>query len=310
MYFKHASFIARLLTALCYVPFFIGIADGALPSINLGSSNILDGGPIRPQPGWYFTQVTGCYHADKLFDGQGVARPGFAPFSEWAAVSQLVYQSDQEVIPHAKWGVNAVLPYVYSSHIDPNRLQITDSGSGVGDLILGAYLQWDPYKYRGRPLFQHRLELNVSFPTGKRDLTATINPGNGFFFINPYWAGTFYFTEHFATSWRLHYLWNARDTKKDSRAGDAIHINYSVEYELLANFWVALTGYFLQQLSNDTLHDKTVPGSRERVCGIGPGALYAVPNDIYFFGFLYIESNARNRPQGIRAVFRVVKYLS
>ncbi len=282
-----------------------------LPPVNLGFSNILDGGPIRPLPGWYWEQYFQYYHANTFLNGQGKLLDGVPSphFDSWVTITQIIYQAENSFLFGGKPGIDIILPIVLSSKVSSNKLGFSNSGAGDGDLILGVFLQWDPIMYNDRPLFVHRLEFEVSFPTGKNDLPQkTINPGNDFLYVNPYWAWTFYFTEHLATSWRFHYLWNATNNVTGIQAGDAVHFNYSMEYEALPNFWLAMNGYYLQQLHDDKLCGVATPNSKERVFAVGPGALYLIPDHHYFFGYLYFESDVRNRPQGISAIFRYVLY--
>lgn len=280
-----------------------------LPYVNLGLSSFLDGGPLRPTPGWYWTQTTQYYHADKFVNSKGKPLGGVCTpnFKSWVAISQLIYQSSYKILK-GNVGIDGVLPIVLTSNLKRNRVNITNSGNGFGDLVLGLYLQWDPIKHNNRPVFIHRLEFDISFPTGKYK-KCTINPGNGFLFIDPYWAGTLFLTKRLATSWRLHYLWSSRDKKTNIKAGDAIHLNYTVEYELISDkVWIGINGYYLKQIQDSKINNLNIPKSREQVFAIGAGALYLKPNDIYFFVNIYFESKVRNRPQGKSLVLRFIKH--
>lgn len=282
-----------------------------LPSVALGSNNILDGGPIRPFPGFYWIQFLRNYQSNKFVDHQGKAIPQIANphLNVWAAAFQLVYQTKGHFFPHAKGGVSVALPIVLSSHINSNLAGIKTSGAGVGDLVTGIYLQWEALMRKDKPLFVHRLEFDMAWPIGKhRALLQTINPGNGFFFFNTGWAATFYFNDTWSTSWRLNYLWCAENNKTHLKAGNAYHMSYSLTYRMTQRFFFAANCYYLQQLSNNRLCGIEVPNSKERVLGIGPGALYAFSKSMYLFGYFYYESQVRNRPQGTNLIFRFVKH--
>ncbi len=284
----------------------------ALPTVNLGSSNILDGGPTRPNPGWYWVQVSRYYTADNFFDHCGDAISECPlPFNILSTTTQFIYQSKRKLRNKITLGFDATLPFILYARIAPNHLGFVSRGAGVGDLALGTFLQWDPIMRHGHPLFVQRLELVVSSPTGKRcdDLTRTfINPGNGVFFINPYWAATLYFSPSWAVSWRLHYLWCSENRKTGIQPGQAIHANYSFEHQITKDFWGAIVGYFLKQITDNKSCSVPIPRSRERIFAVGPGALYVFPHEWLLFGYVYYEALARNRTQGICGVLKILKH--
>ncbi len=276
------------------------------PLVDLGYHNILDGGPLRIASGWYLEGFPQYYRADKFLNSEGGNLGGIpSPILNISdMVVELFYQSNQTVLFNGKWGFSATLPVTFYSHIEKNHLGITDSGAGFGDLFLGLTLQWETIKIDERPILTHRIAFDASFPSGKFEAKKSINPGNGIYFINPYWAATLYFTPKWSASWRFRYLWNAENSKTHIQAGDAIHFNYSLQYEAVEKFWLAVVGYFLQQLKLDQLNGAIMPKSLERVFAIGPGALYSVSKDLFLFGYLYFETDVRNRPKGINFISR------
>lgn len=276
------------------------------PQIDLGFHNILDGGSLLLTPGWFWEEFPQYYHSSRFLDGNGKTLGGVPSpsFNLVDSLNEIFYQSDQEVLFKGNWSALFVLPTFFYSHVSPNTLGITSSGAGVGDLYLGLSLQWNTIYLCDRPLFKHRLSFNASFPTGMYHRNKSINPGNGFFFINPYWAATIYPASKWALSWRLYYLWNATNPKNHIQAGQAIHFNYSITYECVKDLWAGIVGYFLQQFNDDKLHGISVPNSKERVFAIGPGALYSLTSDLSFFLYLYFETNVRNRPEGVSLIGR------
>ncbi len=281
-----------------------------LPSVNLGYSSFLDGGPLRPRAGFYFQQYALCYHAHLFKDANGNTIIPSPDFNALAGATQFIYQFN--FLPNVDYGIDASVPYVVFSRVQKNQLGIIDSGAGLGDLVLGNYLQFHPIFYHGRAIFVHRLEFSAGFPTGKDKYPyALINPGSKFFYIDPYWAFTVYLTPTLASSWRIHYLWSGQNDRTLIQAGDAVHFNYTLEWEVIPDLWIGMNGYFLQQLRNDRIGGIEIPDTRERVFAIGAGALY-IPNreafDLFIFANLYFESHARNRPQGISLVVHVLKY--
>lgn len=291
--------------------FSIQLHGYTLPRINLGSNNILDGGPIRPDPGFYWQENIQYYHTDTFLDykGKKLGNTTSPVVNSLATASQLIYQAKPSHIFRGSFGGVISLPIVLYSHTSKNTLGITDAGSGCGNVALGGYLQFQPIMYKSRPLFVHRVELDVFLPIGTNKYPQkTTNPATIMTYIDPYWAATFFFSEKLAASWRMHYLWCARNKKTNIKPGQTFHMNYSLEYNLFPHCFVAASGYYLQQLKNSTLCSTDIPHSKERVLGIGPGAIYFFPKEYYLFGYVYFEKMARNRTQGIRAVLRLVKH--
>lgn len=281
-----------------------------LPIINLGLTNILDGGPLIPIKGWYWRPYLVNYSAHKFTDGQGNQLGGVSSprFNTSTIITQLLYQSDTQVLK-GNLGLNFFLPSVIASHVEKNNLDITTSGSGLGDYLMGVFLQWKPITLKKEVTFTTRLACDVSFPSGKnKQPHKAINPGNNFYFVNPFWAATLHFTTDWAVSWRLHYLWCTQNKVTHIRAGDTVHLNFDMEYQVMSKFWVGITGYFLQQLQNSQLCQETIANSRERILGTGLGVLYTTQKQYRILSYLYFESLARNRPQGIRFAFRLIKH--
>lgn len=278
-----------------------------LPSVNLGTSNFLDGGPLRMLPGWYWGESTKYYHSNRLIDNKGnqVGNVNASPINVFSVNTAFVFQSDRTSIIGAKWGFSAVLPIALAVDVSKNSLGLQSAGAGFGDLAGGAFLQWETLMRKdGEPLFVHRIEFDVSFPTGKW-VKNKLSPGNGLYFLNPYWAGAFYFSRHWAISWRLHYLWNSKNKQK-IQPGTAVYANFDMEYEVAKHLWVGLAGYWLQQVTDDHFGGIKIPGSRERVIGLGPGILYRLSAKFYIVSLLYFETNVRNRAQGTNFITRML----
>ena len=180
----------------------------------------------------------------------------------------------------------------------------------VGDLTISPFLlQWNGQKLFGKPYFG-RLDFPVVVPTGQYDSTRPLNISNNIVSLNPYYAFTILPTDKLELSARLHYLWNSRNDSpyeglqaSSIQPGQAFHANLAASYEVLKGLRLGVNGYALQQLTDDKMNGKSLPDSRERVFGIGPG-LVVSGDKWWIYLNSYFEAGAENRPQGMKVVLR------
>ena len=305
----------RVILTLCLFAVIPGSAAAYdLPSVNLGFTSFLDGGPPAG-PGYYFSQYFQYYTSDQFNDGNGNAIPFPDPdLDVWVSLSQGIYQSDQELFWGGKWGLDVIVPIVgldVSYSADGPFPQ--DNGTGLGDILVGPFLQWDPIMRNGKPFFMHRIELQFILPTGKYDEDKALNPGSNFFSFNPYWAGTLFLTPNWTATTRIHYLWNAENSDAGgpaakSTAGQAVHLNFATAYAVTPALRLGINGYYLKQLTDSEVDGQDVENGREEVLGIGPGALWSINPDNHLFFNAYFESNVENRTEGQRYVLRWVHH--
>lgn len=279
------------------------------PALNLGFTSFLDGGPPAG-PGWYFTQYGQYYTACDLKD---LPFPGDPKLEAWISLSQLIFQSAKPVLAGGTLGLDLIQPAVaFDLEADGTPLTAND---GLGDLLVGPYLQWNPIMGEQGPVFMHRVELQVILPTGDYDEKKAVNPGANVVSLDPYWAATWFVTPKWTASWRIHYLWNDENNEPNvpevgtTQAGQAKHANFATEFEVLPKqLRVGLNGYYLKALENSEADGVELPDSKEQVLGIGPGALWSFgPND-HLFVNAYFETAAENRPEGERYNVRYVHH--
>ena len=305
----------KLLRTLVGLSVFLLLAMGAvpaqaydLPAVNLGFTSFLDGGPPSG-PGLYFSEYIQYYTSDDFVD---------TPFEGedldvWISLTQFIYQSDKALLAGGKMGLDVIVPVV-SIDASYTGFGPEDNGTGLGDILIGPYLQWDPIMGPKGPRFMQRVEFQFILPTGEYDQNKELNPGSNFFSFDPYWAGTLFITPHWTASTRIHYLWNAKNDDPnrfsgaidDTQAGQAVHLNFATAYEIIPQkLRIGINGYYLKQ-TTDFQVDGTDQGGREEVLGIGPGLLWHINKDAHLFFNTYFESMAENRPEGTRLNLRLV----
>ncbi len=314
----------KLLRSFVGLSFFMMMALGVLPAqaydlpaVNLGFTSFLDGGPPAG-PGFYFTQYIQQWTSDKFTndDGDRLLPPDADEDLEaWISLTQFIYQSDKTLLAGGKMGLDVIVPVVsldLSYAYNPGFPE--DNGTGLGDILIGPYLQWDPIMGAKGPRFMHRVEFQFILPTGKYDEDKELNPGSNFYSFNPYWAGTLFITPRWTASTRIHYLWNDKNDDPnrysgatgDTQAGQAYHLNFATDYEVIPQkLRLGINGYYLKQITDSEVDGNDVSG-REQVFGIGPGLLWHINKDAHLFFNTYFESMAENRPEGTRLNLRFV----
>ncbi len=297
-----------------------GQSPQGLPPVNLGFTTFLDGAPPAG-PGLYFAQYVSYYTADKLTGSNGAPLPlPNQNLDVWVSLTQFIYMWDSNVqigdfeLP-AKPALDVLIPLV-NADLNTAPAPLT-ANSGVGDLLIGPALQFDPIMGPNGPRFVQRIEAQFNIPTGEYSPLAVVNPGANFFSFNPYWAGTAFITPKDTVSFRAHYLWCAENNDPNpfitppgttsTRAGDAFHINFAAEHEVIEKkLRVGVNGYYLKQTTDAQANGVNVAGSREQVLGIGPGAILSFSQTRHVFCNLYWETDAENRPEGFKLNLRYV----
>jgi hypothetical protein len=264
--------------------------------LNLGGTSFLDGGPPAG-PGFYFTEYMQYYHADKL-QLRNAPDPDI-DLNVWASLSQFIYQSDQKILLGGKWGMDFILPFsVYD-------MKGGTTQGGLGDIYVGPYLQWDPIMGKNGPIFMHRFEAQIILPSGDFDRGL----GNNVVIVDPYWSGTLFFTPKWTASTRVHFLWADENSKNQAQAGEAIHLNFATDYEVVEkHLRLGVNGYYYGQFNNDRVNGYSVDGTRSRSLGVGPGMLWSINQDNHLFFNAYFETAVENATEGMRFWLRWVHH--
>jgi hypothetical protein len=277
-----------------------------LPPVNLGGTAFLDG---IAGPGTLL-QITGDHFgADRFKNYRGQSLPGDNEIEVNVLLAQYGYISNNKILG-GYTGVEILLPLV---NLNPKTSLpgLPDNNeSGIGDLIVSPFLlQWtDSTLFRKR--FFHRLNFVFKIPSGSYDQEKATNTGTNVYSFNPYYAGTLLWTDKFASSFRLHYLWNSKNKDpnvalgaSDTQPGSAVHMNFATSYQITPKLRLGVAGYYLEQLRSDRIDSVSQPNSKEQVFAIGPGLQYRHQRGLFDLNGFF-ESNVENRPQGFRLVAR------
>lgn len=285
------------------------------PGINLGGTSFFDGfGATRP--GLAYLGYYQYSHFNRIVDNNGndVSAIPSPRLDVLTLVNQLAYTTGQTFFGgRAHLGFTGLLPVLhFDTSVGPGSVIPLSSHDGLGDLTLGAYLQFDPAIAGGRPVFSQRVELDVIAPTGRYNASTNVNPGSHFWSISPYWSATWLPTANTEASVRLNYLYNFSngDTGipgvSGDRAGQAAWANFTVSYAVTPHVNVGINGYYFQQLTHDTYSaaDPALAALRSgdtgkaRFLAIGPGVFWKIGSRDMLAVNLYVQTAVRNHTAG------------
>lgn len=285
-----------------------------LPGVNLGGTSFYDGAPAPQGPGWYLVEYLQSINANTLkgSDGNALSLPK-QDLNLFVPLTQILYVPNKKISEHATLGYTVLVPWMAKAHVDDGLNNSARSAqTGIGDITLGAFLQFDPVMGDNGPRYSQRVELDVSLPTGEYSANKSINPSNNAWNLNPYYALTYWLTPKWTVSTRIAYLWNGKNdapstalnAKSDSQAGQAVHVNFASAYAVTNKLSLGINGYWLKQITDTKVDGDAVQGRKEKVWAIGPGLMYTLGKEDSLLANLYFEQDAVNRPEGNRFILR------
>jgi hypothetical protein len=294
--------------------------------LNLGLTSFFDGFG-RNEEGFVYLGYAFYSTSDSINGNDGKPVPVFnnPKIDAYTLLTQFVYVFPQTLFGgQVHPGMDVILPLIaFNTSFDPPPpapgLQLTDNGVGLGDLVLGPYLQWKPIFAGGRPVFSQRIEFDLIAPTGKYDPAKDINQGSNFVSINPYWAVTVLPIHRLEISARFHYLYNFRNDRPanpppvmpavvSAQAGQAFWVNYAASFEVVEKLHVGVNGYYFAQFTDDQYtyadgsknNGQAVPElgdeGRAKFLTIGPGVFWDVGKQDKLFFNAYFTLLADNHP--------------
>ena len=312
---------AAILIMICAADTRAGTLEPS--GINLGLTSFFDGFG-GTEPGFAYLGYYTFEHLDHIVDANGNDSPAFKNpnIDVFLMLNQLVYTTPVTLFDgNAHLGFTGLLPLLgYNTSFDQSSPVKLTSINGFGDLTLGAFLQFNPLKSGGRPVFSHRFEFDVIAPIGRYSATDNITPSAHFWSIAPYWAATWLPTPKLELSVRLNYLYNfanndpqgVSSTVTSTQAGQAAWANFTASYEVLPKFNLGINGYYFKQFTNDTFDyaDGTTDNGlafgdsgKAMLLAIGPGAFWHVGKEDFLHFNVYFQADATNDARG--AVFNI-----
>ncbi len=274
------------------------------PPINLGLASFMD---AAGGVGTLVQMQNTAYKATRTLDASGDRVPG--PFRQEVETTLFhVVHTTPYKVAGGYFGAEALVPL---TNIDVDAPGLNASRFGVGDLILGTFLQWSDFELGGSH-FAARADFVVIAPTGQYDADRTLNAGFNVWELQPYISTTWHISEKWELSGRLSYDWNAVNDRPatalnahSTQAGTQASLNVGTSYAVAPGWRAGVAGYRLQQLTDSKIDGQRLPGLKERVWGAGPGCLWSDGHWSVVANF-YKEFGARNRTEGYEGVLRLL----
>ena len=272
------------------------------PAVNLGDTTFLDG---LGGPGWVAETIGDGYQTGSVRGSFGATVPSAEGVNSISDLTHIAWISKARII--GGWYGSEVV--VTAAHVDAGN---GGSSGGFGDLTISPFLlQWPEQKVWWLRI-QQRADFDVDLPTGAYSQHSALNIGANNVRLEPYYAITAYPLRRLETSWRVHYLWNYANKSpagplgaQSTQAGQALHLNATLSYNLPKCLWFGLNGYYLDQITNGRLNGIAVTGSPEQVGALGPGVLWNESSHWHFYANAYQEFGAKNRLEGHKLVLRI-----
>jgi hypothetical protein len=275
-----------------------------------GSENVMTGN--MPPPGSYFLNYASYYHGE-LRNGSGkkvVLPNGSVPnVTSEADVPRFV-----QVTPFKLLGgtylVHVILPLVNLnlSVPDTNGLLTHHRKFNVGDMGFSPFaLAW--HKNNG---IHFLAAVDFYLPTGFYSKGDPRSIGSNYYSFEPLFCFTYLPKSKWEASTKIMYNMKTTNQATNYHSGDEFHLDYFAGKHL-GSWTVGGSGYFLKQVSDDTVADATVPasvmnsaGSRGQVFAVGPSISYTTRNHTTFITYWQHETLVRNRFSGDKVWFKLV----
>lgn len=289
--------------------------------INLGATSFFDGFG-RPVEGFTYQAYLQYSLAREIADANGDETKAFVnpQLDTLVLLNQLSYYGPHTLFgDRVRPGLNVILPLVgFMTSFDAPGPVLKDNGVGLGDLVIGPVFQFAPTISEGRPVFSHRLELDLVAPTGKYDPAKNLNQGTNYMSFNPNWAATVLPLPGLEFTTRLNWIYNFTNerpvnpprgipmgtTVESARAGQTVWANFATSYEVIKGLHPGINGYYLKQitldrfyLTDNTYYEGKKPAEgKQQVLGIGPGVYWEATKKDKLYANYYYQLLVEARP--------------
>jgi hypothetical protein len=269
-----------------------------------GAENWLSG--ALPPQGFYFVNYFGFYSGELRNDsGNKVNLGGTTPSVNAAFDAARFVEITHLKFLGAQWGMQVIAPFVDQSV----NLGGTRSRIGQGDVDVDPFLLgWHGENWHAIAA------MDTLLPTGYYDKNdPRVSIGANYYSFEPIFAFTFLPSSGWETSAKLMYNTKTTNLATNYHSGDEFHMDYVVGKHI-GRWNAGASGYFLEQLTNDTIGGHIAPavpgfwgaGREGQVLGIGPSMSYRNRRHVEFIAQWQEEMLVRNRFGGNKLWFKMI----
>jgi hypothetical protein len=193
------------------------------------------------------------------------------------------------------FGFHVIAPFLTA---DLEIAGTTHSMSGLGDMVLDPFVAWH------YPNLHVVAGIDFFLPTGDFDKDEAINPGAGYWSIEPLVALTYLSDDGYEASAKLMYNIKSENDYTDYESGDEFHMDYTLAKHS-GNWKYGIGGYYVQQIQDDEQNGETVEDNKRRSFAIGPQVKYDHKN-MSFIAKYQVETGNRNTFEGNRLNLKLI----
>ncbi|MGB9234077.1 MAG: transporter [Terriglobales bacterium] len=259
-----------------------------------------------PPPGFYYVNYFGYYTGQlKNASGDKVSLNGTTPSVDAIFDAFRFLEMTHFKILGANYGMHVIIPVVNQSM----NLNGRNSTSSLGDVTIDPFvLGWHRTQWHAVAAF------DIDLPTGAYTQSdPRVSIGANYYSFEPVLALSYMPRSGWEASSKLMYNVKTTNQATNYRSGQEFHMDY-LAGKHLGSWMFGGSGYFLKQVTDDTVNGQTMPdtpglwdaGRRGQVFAVGPSAGYTSKRHMTFMAQWQHETLVCNRFGGDKVWFKMI----
>ncbi|MCA4778332.1 transporter [Acinetobacter towneri] len=270
----------------------VNATENGLDTFGLGAEGIAAG--ALPPAGVYLLNYYQNYHASEFKDGPDNFHADVNVY-----IPRLVWMTPQH-IAGGQLGLYAAQPLV---DLRLNVMGMSDSNSGLGDLIIGSMLGWHKGNHHSVAALEGVLATG-DYEDANPQRPVVANLGKNYNTIRPIFAYSYLQPQGWEFSTKMSYSFNSENDDTNYQSGDYFAGDYAIGYQLNDQVKLALEGYVFKQTTDDEVNGVSI-GNKGQALSFGPAIQYKRDNWSLEAKFLK-ETEVENRPEGHSSTLKLV----
>jgi hypothetical protein len=270
----------------------VNATENGLDTFGLGAEGIAAG--ALPPAGVYLLNYYQNYHASEFKDGPDNFHADVNVY-----IPRLVWMTPQH-IAGGQLGLYAAQPLV---DLRLNVMGMSDSNSGLGDLIIGSMLGWHKGNHHSVAALEGVLATG-DYEDANPQRLVVANLGKNYNTIRPIFAYSYLQPQGWEFSTKMSYSFNSENDDTNYQSGDYFAGDYAIGYQLNDQVKLALEGYVFKQTTDDEVNGVSI-GNKGQALSFGPAIQYKRDNWSLEAKFLK-ETEVEHRPEGHSSTLKLV----